>query len=188
MNAINLLPWRETARALRRRRFLQALAAMLVLGLGLVLLADACIDWLIGRQQARNQYLRQATTGLDSQIASIHQLKAQRQQLVERMGIIEGLQGNRSASVRVFQQLVRSLPDGLYFTEVALEGRNLSIGGVAESNNRVSELMRHLQSAEGFAAPSLTEVKNVVAADQRLGNQFRLSVERVPLLSEEAQR
>lgn len=188
MGGINFLPWREAARALHRRRFLQALAATLVLGLGLVLLADACIDRMIGRQQARNQYLRQAAADLDNQIASIHQLKAQRQQLVARMGVIEDLQGNRSASVRVFQQLARSLPDGLYFTAVDLLGQNLSINGVAESNNRVSELMRNLQSAEGFAAPSLTEVKNVVAADQGLGILFRLSVGRVPLLSEEAQQ
>lgn len=188
MTGINLLPWRETARAMRRRRFLQALAAMLVLGLGCVLLADACIDRMIGRQQARNQYLRQATADLDSQIASIRQLKAQRQQLVARMGIIEELQGNRSASVRIFQQLARSLPDGVYFTAVDLLGRNLSISGGAESNNRVSELMRNLQSAEGFAAPSLTEVKNVVAADQGVGNLFRLSIGLLPLLPEEAQR
>ncbi|AXK55216.1 PilN domain-containing protein [Pseudomonas protegens] len=188
MAGINLLPWREAARALRRRRFLQALAAMLVLGVGLVLLADACIDRLIGRQQARNQYLRQATVGLDNQIATIHQLKVQRQQLVERMGVIEDLQGSRSASVRIFQQLARSLPAGLYFTEVGLQGQSLSISGAAESNQRVSELMRNLQSAEGFAAPCLTEVKHVVAADQGLGNLFRLNVGWMPLLPQEVPR
>ncbi|WP_025130296.1 PilN domain-containing protein [Pseudomonas sp. PH1b] len=185
MAGINLLPWRETERALRRKRFLLALAAMVLLGLALVLLIDGFIARAIERQQARNHYLGQATARLDQQIASIHELKARRQQLLERMEVIEGLQGNRSASVRIFEQLARSLPDGVYFTEVDLQGQSLSVSGAAESNNRVSDLMRNLQAAQGFAAPSLTEVKNAAQADQGLGNLFRLSVEQVPRVPEE---
>ncbi|NBF07367.1 PilN domain-containing protein [Pseudomonas sp. Fl4BN1] len=182
MARINLLPWREASRELRRRRFLRALAAMIVLGGGVVLLADAYIGRLIERQRLRGQYLGQATLRLDKQIASIHELKAQRQQLLERMSIIEGLQGNRSSNVRVFQQLTRSLPDGVYFTEVDLQGQSLVISGAAESNNRVSDLMRNLQSAEGFAAPSLTKVKSAADTNQGLGNLFRLSVGQTPVL------
>ncbi|QYN02012.1 PilN domain-containing protein [Pseudomonas protegens] len=180
MARINLLPWREASRELRRRRFLQMLAMMVVLGGGVILLADAYISRVIERQHLRNQYLGQATARLDEQIASIQGLKAQRQQLLERMGIIEELQGSRSNSVRIFQQLARSLPDGVYFTEVDLQGQNLGISGAAESNNRVSDLMRNLQAAEGFAAPSLTEVKNAMDAQQGLNNLFRLNVGQTP--------
>ncbi|MFP3519118.1 pilus assembly protein PilN, partial [Pseudomonas sp. SIMBA_077] len=85
MARINLLPWREASRELRRRRFLQMLAMMVVLGAGVILLADAYLSRVIERQHLRNQYLGQATARLDEQIASIQALKAQRQQLLERM-------------------------------------------------------------------------------------------------------
>lgn len=188
MVRINLLPWREGARELRHRRFQQVLVVMVLLGGGLVLLADAYVNRLIERQLLRNQYLQQATARLDKQLARIQELKAQRQQLLERMVIIEDLQGNRSTSVRVFEQLVRSLPEGVYFTEVDRQGRNLAISGAAESNSRVSDLMRNLQAAEGFAVPSLAEVKNAVDAQQGPSNLFRLNVGQASALSEEPRR
>jgi type IV pilus assembly protein PilN len=185
MARINLLPWREASRERRRRQFLQMLVAMVMVGGGVILLVDAYVNRVIERQHLRNQYLQQATARLDKQIASIEELKVQRQQLLERMGVIEDLQGNRSTSVRVFEHLARSLPEGVYFTEVDLQGQNLGISGAAESNNRVSDLMRNLQAAEGLAVPSLTEVKRAVDTQQGLGNLFRLNVGQAVALSGE---
>ncbi|KAF0862480.1 PilN domain-containing protein [Pseudomonas sp. LD120] len=185
MARINLLPWREASRQRRRQRSLRMLVAAVLLGAGMTLLADLYIEGLIERQQLRNQYLGQANELLDKQIASIQALEVRRQQLLERMDIIEALQDGRSVGVQVFEQLARSLPDGVYFTAVDRQGARLSIAGVAESNSRVSDLMRNLQSAEGFSAPSLTEVTHAAGAEQGLSNLFRLSVERTPLLAVE---
>lgn len=187
MARINFLPWRETARVQQHRRFLQALAVIMLLGLGLVLLADVGIERLNARQQARNQYLEQANVGLDQQIAAVRELKARRQQLLERMRVIEDLQGNRPTRVRIFQELTRSVPDGLHFTEADLQGQNLSISGVAQANGRIADLLRNLQAAAGFAAPSLAEVKKAGDVQPQPSNLFRLSVG-LMLLPEEAKR
>ncbi|MGC5699965.1 PilN domain-containing protein [Pseudomonas sp. NFXW11] len=180
MPRINLLPWREAARMQRGRRFLQVLAGMLVLGLALVYLADACIARVLERQQLRSQHLLQATARLDVQIRTVDELKTQRQQLLERMAVIEDLQARRGASVQLFEQLARSLPEGLYFNALDRQGDNLEISGAAESHGRISALMRNLHAAKGFAAPGLAQVKRAEGPGQGRGNLFRLSVGLVP--------
>jgi type IV pilus assembly protein PilN len=113
---------------------------------------------------------------VDERIKQISDLKARRQQLVERMGIIQDLQGNRPISGRIFDQLARTLPDGVYFTEVKMTGKTLSITGAAQSNNRVSDLMRNLEASDWFDAPSLTEVKTTTAGQLDQANVFQLTV------------
>ncbi|MGE8410964.1 MAG: PilN domain-containing protein [Pseudomonas sp.] len=183
MSRINLLPWREASRELRRRRYFRVLVVMVLLGAGVILLADVYISRIIERLHLRNQYLEQASVRLDDRLASLHELKSQRQQLIERMKIVEELQEHRSSSVQFFEQLARSLPDGVYFTELEQQGRSLDIKGAAESNERVSELLRNLQFAEGFAAPELGEVRQAAEGGQGLHNRFRLRVQQVPLSS-----
>lgn len=176
MARINLLPWREELREERRKRFLTALAAVLVVAVGAVVVADQYIGSEINRQTARNHHVSQQIALLDERIKQISELKTRRQQLVERMKIIQDLQGNRPVSGRIFDQLARTLPDGVYFTEVKMTGKTLSITGVAASNNRVSDLMRNLDASDWLEAPSLTEVKANTngAVDQT--NVFRLTV------------
>lgn len=188
MARINFLPWREAARAQQQRRFLQIVAVILLLGLGLVLLIDVGIERMSARQQARNQYLEQANVDLDQQIAAVRELKAQRQQLLERMQVIEALQDSRSTRVRMFQELTRSVPDGLHFSEVDLQGQNLSISGVSQANGRISDLLRNLQATAGFAAPSLAEVKKTSEVQPQPSHLFRLSVGLMPPLPEETTR
>jgi len=173
MARINLLPWREELREARRKRFFLTIGAVLVGGVGLVLVAERTIDASIERQLARNN---QQAAHLDQRIVQINALKAHRQQLMERMKIIEDLQGNRSISARVFDQLVRTLPDGVYFTDVSQVGTTLAISGSAESNDRISELMRHLDRSEWFDAPVLDEVKGTAAEGAGQGSRFQLSV------------
>ena len=176
MARINLLPWREELREERRKRFLLALVGALVGAVGVVLVAVRYFDSAIDHQVARNSHLSEQIAVLDERIKQISELKARRQQLLERMRIIQDLQGNRPISGRIFDQLARTLPDGVYFTEVKMVGKSLSITGAAESNNRVSDLMRNLDASDWFDAPSLTEVKATTAGQLDQANVFQLTV------------
>ncbi|MEX3775095.1 PilN domain-containing protein [Pseudomonas sp. MYb118] len=186
MARINLLPWREELRDHRRKRFLLALAGVLVGSIGAVLIACQAITGAIDRQVARNDYISQQIVGVDERIKQISDLKARRQQLLERMRIIQDLQGNRPISGRIFDQLARTLPDGVYFTEVKMEGKTLSIVGAAESNNRVSDLMRNLDASDWFDAPTLTEVKATTAGQLDQANVFQLTVRQTQPAAAEA--
>ncbi|WP_263215636.1 PilN domain-containing protein [Pseudomonas atacamensis] len=176
MARINLLPWREERREERRKRFLLVLIGVLAGSIGAVLIADQIITAAIERQMARNDYIGKQIAVVDERIKQISELKARRQQLVERMRIIQDLQGNRQISGRIFDQLARTLPDGVYFTDVKMAGKTLSISGAAESNNRVSELMRNLDASDWFDAPSLNEVKATSADQVEHANVFQLTV------------
>lgn len=176
MARINLLPWREERREERRKRFLLALIGVVVGSVGAVLIADQVISTAIARQVARNDYIGKQIAVVDERIKQISDLKARRQQLVERMRIIQDLQGNRQISGRIFDQLARTLPDGVYFTDVKMAGKTLSISGAAESNNRVSDLMRNLEASDWFDAPSLNEVKATTAGQVDQTNTFELTV------------
>ena len=176
MARINLLPWREERREERRKRFLLALTGVVVGSIGAVFIADQIISAAIDRQITRNDYIGKQIAVVDERIKQISELKAHRQQLVERMRIIQDLQGNRQISGRIFDQLARTLPDGVYFTKVKRLGKTLSISGAAESNNRVSELMRNLDASDWFDAPSLNEVKATSADQVEQSNTFELTV------------
>ncbi|MGE8069299.1 PilN domain-containing protein [Pseudomonas sp. NPDC089569] len=176
MARINLLPWREALREKRRKRFLLILLGVLAGATGAVWVVNQVISSAIERQVARNDYLGKQIVVIDERIRQISDLKARRQELVERMHIIQDLQGNRPVSGRIFDQLVRTLPDGVYFTEVKMADRTLFITGVAESNNRVSELMRNLDASDWFDAPSLTEVKASTGGQPDQANVFRLTL------------
>jgi len=182
MARINLLPWRDQLREERRKRFLISLAGVAVIGLGLVFLADRYYSSEIAGQIARNDYIKVEVASLDERIKQISELKTRRKQLLERMKTIQDLQGNRPISGRIFDQLARTLPDGVYFTDVKMTDKVISISGNAESNNRVSELLRNLGSSPWLEQAVLTEVKTKVpgtapgATDADQGNAFQLSV------------
>jgi len=176
MARINLLPWREQLREERKQRFLATLAGVLVVAAGTVFLGDQYLSGAIEQQNARNQFVRKEIAVLDARIKEISELKTRRQQLLERMKIIQDLQGNRPIIGRVFDQLVRTLPDGVYFTSVKMTGKNIAIVGAAESNNRVSNLMRNLDASDWLEAPNLTQVKATTAGALDQANVFQLTV------------
>lgn len=176
MARINLLPWREQRREERKQRFLVALGAVLVGAAALVFAGDQYLNGAIAQQNVRNEFVRKEIAVLDARIKEISELKQRRQQLLERMKTIQDLQGNRPIIGRVFDQLVRTLPDGVHFTELKMTGKNIAIKGAAESNNRVSALMRNLDGSEWLTAPNLTEVKAVTAGTVDQANVFQLSV------------
>lgn len=177
MARINLLPWREQLREERKQRFLVNLAGVFVVAAGAIFLSDQYLSGAIEQQSARNQFISKEIAVLDARIKEISELKTRRQQLLERMKIIQDLQGNRPIIGRVFDQLVRTLPDGVHFTGVKMTAKNIAIVGAAESNNRVSNLMRNLDSSEWLTAPNLTEVKSVTAGAVDQANVFQLTVQ-----------
>lgn len=177
MARINLLPWREQLREERKQQFLVTLVGVLIIAGGIVFLADQYLSAEIEQQNARNEFLRKEISALDSRIKEISELKTRRQQLVERMKIIQDLQGNRPIAARVFDQLVRTLPDGVHFTDLKMVGQSISVEGAAESNNLVSSLMRNQDGSDWLTAPSLTEVKAVSADKLDQANTFKLTVQ-----------
>jgi type IV pilus assembly protein PilN len=177
MARINLLPWREQLREERKQRFLVAMGGTLVIAGGLVFLAGQYLNAATKQQNARNEFIQKEIAVLDARIKEISELKERRQQLLERMKIIQDLQGNRPIIGRIFDQLVRTLPDGVYFTELTRAGKNIAIVGAAESNNRVSSLMRNLDASDWLMAPNLTEVKAVTAGGLDQANVFQLNVQ-----------
>lgn len=159
MAQINLLPWREERRAERKKEFFTLLAAVAILGILLIVVADRIVSSQIDHQSARNQHLKDNIRVLDRQVAEIKDLQRRRNQLLDRMRVIQELQGNRPIIVRVMDQLVRTVPDGVFYTSVQAKGNDVSIVGVAESNNRVSSLMRRLDASDWFMQPNLDSVR-----------------------------
>lgn len=175
MANINLLPWREARRQERKKQFLVGLGATVVGAALAVLLWDVMVNAQIDYQQSRNQHLRTHIALLDQEVAEIRDLQRKRNQLVERMRVIQALQGNRPVIVRLLDQLVRTVPDGVFYTSLEAKANVVSIEGVAESNNRVSSLMRRLDASDWLENPNL----DAVQAAPEYGEQattFKLTV------------
>jgi len=171
MTRINLLPWREERKERRRKYLLVCLFGASVVALLAVWLADQVIDQAIDRQVARNNHLSKEITGLDSRIKAIDELHEQRQQLMERMKVVQDLQDDRLAGGQLFDQLARAMPDGVQLSEMAVEGGVVSVSGTAESNHDVARLMRRLETADGLQAPKLLQVRG-----EQGGNGFQMTV------------
>jgi type IV pilus assembly protein PilN len=174
MAKINLRPWREELRAEKQRDFVGLLAMTFIVAAGLAFAWLTKVESDVAYQNDRNAYIESATKDLDKKIKEIQELKKKREQLIARMKVIQNLQGKRPVIVRVFDELVRTLPDGLYYVNVSSKSNKLSIDGKAESNNRISALMRNLDQSAWFGEPNLSSV----AADKKdqTMNAFQLSV------------
>lgn len=167
MAKINLLPWREERRQELKKEFLVILGGVAVLAVVLVLLGKTYFDNQVSHQQARNTYLQKNITELNKQVKEISELEKKKRELIERMEVIQGLQGKRPVIVRVFDELVRSIPDGVFYKNLDRSDSKIKLTGIAESNNRISSLMRRLDGSEWFTDPNLSAVK----ADLAYGEQ-----------------
>lgn len=175
MANVNLLPWREEYRREKRKEFVGVVVAVLLLGVFSVFVWDRLVNGRINWQNSRNDLLNREIAILDKKVEEISQLKLRRQQMIERMEVILALQSNRADIVKIYDQFVRATPDGVYFVEMVRAGNNVSLIGYAESNSRISVLMRQLAAVEMFKDPNLTKVE----ADEMLGEQgsrFELQV------------
>ena len=179
MPNINLLPWREELREELKQQFIIISGVTAVVAIMLVGLAWLYMQGQIDNQTERNAYLQTEINRVQAQVKEIKQLKKKRAQMLERMRVIQNLQGNRPVIVNVFDELVRIIPDGVFFTKVTVAGKNFQISGTAESNNRVASLMRNIDRSSWFVNPSLTEV----TANRGYGpraNNFSMSMQLSP--------
>jgi type IV pilus assembly protein PilN len=167
MATINLLPWREEHRQLKKREFLNIVLMVLVFAAVVSFAWDRVVNAQIDNQTSRNQLLTDRIAELEKQVKEIEELKERKRQMLDRMAVIQSLQSNRPDIVKVFDELVRAMPQGVYLGEFTRKGLDASIVGFAESNNRVSSLMRNLDASYKFTDPNLTKVE----ADDNLGEQ-----------------
>jgi type IV pilus assembly protein PilN len=175
MVKINLLDWRADLREKRRKRFfailiLSGLAATLV-----VLAGYGVMTQRVEHQKARNELLRTEIKELDRQIVEIQELEKVKANLLARMRVIEKLQASRSAMVHFFDEVVNTLPEGVYLTSLKQSGQDVSIDGVAESNGRISTYMKNLENSAWFAEPNLVVIKTA-EKDKRRQSEFSLRV------------
>ena len=177
---INLLPHREQKRQARQRQFVSLAITLAILGVAIVALVHVILAARIDNQVARNTLLKTKIAELDAQIKEIDKLRDQIQQVLARKQVVETLQSNRNEAVHLLDQLVRQLPEGVYLTSVKQTDKKVQIVGYAQSNARVSTLMRNIEGSPWLEKPELVEVKLVsVPAQGRTGpqnlNQFTLN-------------
>jgi type IV pilus assembly protein PilN len=184
MPRINLLPWREQERKVRRREFGVAAGgavfAAIIFALGGKLVYTSWTD----AQVAKNNLLKSEILKLDAQIADIQDLENKKKRLVDRMDIIEKLQRKRPEIVHQFDELARTVPEGVYLTAIKQNGNKLEIHGVAQSSTRVSSFMRNIDSSVWMDNPVLQVVE--AAKDSRTGgSSFTLFTDTVGVNLEE---
>lgn len=160
MRTINLLPWREEQRRERQRNFLILLLLVGVAAAACVFLVLRYYDARIQNQEERNAYLRSEIQALDRKIARIEELEATRESLLNRKRVIENLQANRTLMVRLFDQLVRTVPSGIRLLNVRQRADELTITGTSQSSARVSTFMRNLESSPVLHEPRLRIIES----------------------------
>jgi type IV pilus assembly protein PilN len=161
---INLLPHREARRLARKRAFFVGLVASAVGGLGLVVFGLSFVTQLTSQQEARNEFLRAEIKKLEVQIKDIATLRLEIEALKARQRAIEDLQTDRNVPVHLLNELVKHVPDGLYLKSVVQASGGLVLSGFAQSNERVSELLRNTsQNGTWVERPELIEIKAAAA-------------------------
>lgn len=165
MARINLLPWREEYRQEKRKEFLAQLGLVCLLAVAAAFTWVKIVDGAIDRQGQRNELLKSEITVLEKQVKEIQELKKRREELISRMKVIQDLQGTRPTIVRYFDEVVRAVPEGLFFVSLKRDGDQLTVVGITESSNRVSSFMRNLDASEWFSEPNLKSIKATTAYD-----------------------
>jgi type IV pilus assembly protein PilN len=179
MILINLLPHREARRLARRRQFFLGVALSAAAGLGLVAAGLSGLTQLTFVQEERNAYLKTEVSLLDGQIKDIASLRAEIDALKARLQAIEDLQTDRNVPVHLLNELVRLAPEGLVLKSLVQTGGDVVLTGVAQSNERVSELMRNAAQNGGWVErPELIEVKSSLAevAARERGRVYEFSL------------
>lgn len=172
---INLLPWREMRRREQDRRLLSiGIGAWLLMGLA-VLQGHLYMSGKIDYQNTRNAYLQKEIKEVEKSIKEINAIRKRKAALIARMEVIQQLQRDRTQIVHVFDDLVRKLPKGVYLTSLKKQGKGMTLTGFAQSNARISSLMRNLDSSEWFANPNL-DVINVSRRGGSPVSKFTLRV------------
>ena len=179
MIRINLLPHREQKRRERRQAFFVLIGVVAGATAAVALAVHLLIAGQIDAQQQRNDFIKQKNAELDKQIAEIKRLREQIDALLARKQVIESLQTNRVEAVQLFNELVRQMPEGVFLRSMKQNGTELTFVGYAQSNARVSTLMRNLDSAELLGRPQLVEVKAGTVNNRRVAEfTLKMQIER----------
>ena len=179
MARINLLPWRDELRRKREKNLYIAAGIAVVLMVGVIYGIDVKLQQDIDYQEGRNKFLMEQTRLLDKKLKSIRDLDEKKQNMIARMEIITQLQASRPEVVHLFDELVRTIPEGVYYKEIIQEGKSISVSGVAQSNAFVSKLIRNLNASDWLDGADLEEI---VSSSAQGGNdllrlaQFKLKV------------
>ncbi|KQV61086.1 fimbrial assembly protein [Pelomonas sp. Root1217] len=181
MILINLLPYREERRKRRKAAFFAGLGFAGLVGAGLVVAAYLMLQFLTAEQQSHNQYIQSQISLLEAQIKDIADLKAEIESLKARQRAVEDLQTDRNTPVQLLNDLARLAPEGIYLTAIKQDAKLVTISGIAQTNERVSEFLRNVsRSSEWLEKPDLIEVKlaNVTTntRDQRRLLDFSMKV------------
>lgn len=174
MIRVNLLPHRAEKRKARQIQFIAFSVISLVLGIIVVGFVHAAISSQISYQERRNEYLKQETAKLDKQIAEIRKLREQTESLMARKTVVEDLQSTRSDVVHLLDQMLRILPDGVYLRSIKQTGNKINLVGYAQSNARVSTLMRAIEDSQWLDSPALVEIHATTANGVRM-SEFTLN-------------
>ena len=185
MPSINLLPWRQQLRQGRGKEFLYGIVGAVLLAGVITLVANFVVDSMIDAQNRRNELLKAEIAELDKAIEQILALEEQKDRMISRMQVIDTLQASRPEVVKLFDQIVSTLPEGVYLTSVKQSGKKLEFNGVAQSSTRVSAFMRNLDAAESLSSPELKVIQT--GGGSNPGAQFTLfAAQRAQAGAEEA--
>lgn len=168
MIRINLLPHRAEKRRARQIQFIAFSVISLIIGAVVVGFVHVTIMTQISYQERRNEYLNKEIAALDKQIDEIKKLREQTQSLLARKTVVENLQSTRSDVVHLLDQMLRILPDGVYLKSLKQTGMKISMVGYAQSNARVSTLMRAIEDSPWLEAPTLIEIRATTIAGARV--------------------
>ena len=180
MIRINLLPHREAKRKQKQQAFVALMALGALAGAALVLLIGAYNASRIATQNERNTVLKEANAELDKKISKIASLKSEIEALKARQQAVEDLQGDRNQPVYLLDELVRQTPEGVYLKSFRQDGQKVLLTGVAQSQERVAELLRNLSgNSPWLERPDLAEVRAATLAQSKTGRkvvEFTLNV------------
>jgi type IV pilus assembly protein PilN len=175
MIRINLLPWREARRKAHNLQFYILMGMVAGLAASIVLLGHGYYATRLSTQTERNKFLKDENAKLDKEIEEIKKLKEEIQALLSRKQVIETLQADRAQTVYLLEQLVRQTPDGVYLKSIKQTGSKVNLSGYAQSNARVSTLMRNLEASPYLENPDLVEIKVANVNNKRL-SEFIMNV------------
>ena len=186
MAKINLLPWRAERRQQRQKEFYAMLLGAPMVAVVIAAGVWYYFGWRIEDQQRQNAFLQDEIKKLDAAIAEIEALDRKKAELLARKAVIEQLQANRSQMVHLFDELVRTIPDGVRLNTIKQEGDVLTLDGIAQSNARVSSYIRALEASGWIANPDLTVIE-AKEDNKALPFRFALKVKLVKPKSDEDQ-
>jgi type IV pilus assembly protein PilN len=164
---INLLDWRTELTNFRQQQFAAMLGLGLVVAAGSVFMVTVGVQGAIDHQRERNAFLQSQIAEMDKKIKEIEELEKVKANLLARMKVIEELQASRTAMVHFFDEIVNTLPDGVYIKTLKQAGSGVTVEGVAESNGRVSAYMKNIESSRWFAEPRLIVINTKDVAKRR---------------------